>query len=61
MAEHINASAEAQRIRLEFAGDEHCHAGRDGDCTWTQCPQERANRKDYQSYCCPLARDYEDL
>lgn len=38
-----------------------CHAGRDGDCLWADCPQEANNRANYQSWC-PLAGrddDYE--
>jgi hypothetical protein len=33
---------------------EHCHAGRDGDCFWPECPQEANNRANYQRWC-PLA------
>lgn len=33
----------------------HCHAGRDGDCYWDECPQ----LKDYKSYC-PYAAAWED-
>jgi hypothetical protein len=33
---------------------QHCHAGKDGDCNWKDCPQEANNRANYQSYC-PLA------
>ena len=35
-----------------------CKAGRDGDCSWSQCPQTRDGGKHYQSYC-PLARYWE--
>jgi hypothetical protein len=38
----------------EKAPQEHCHAGRDGECNWDGCPQEANNRANYQSYC-PLA------
>lgn len=32
-----------------------CHAGSDGDCNWSECPQEANNRANYQSIC-PLTR-----
>ncbi len=35
---------------------ELCHAGKDGDCNWSKCPQEANNRANYQNYC-PLASD----
>lgn len=35
---------------------EKCHAGKDGDCNWSECPQEKDNRKNYQPWC-PLASD----
>lgn len=34
---------------------QHCHAGKDGDCNWLECPQEANNRANYQNYC-PLAK-----
>lgn len=34
----------------------HCHSGRDGDCNWRYCPQNRpATRKSY----CPRAAAWE--
>lgn len=39
--------------RLDRLG---CHASRDGDCNWKECPQEANNRADYQT-CCPLMTD----
>lgn len=57
----VNNSPIAQRIRLDFAPNQHCHASRgDGECFWSECPQLRNGGIDYQSYCCPLEFDYED-
>lgn len=38
----------------------HCHAGRDGDCNWPECPQEANNRANYQSRCPLLAETKEE-
>jgi hypothetical protein len=38
---------------------EHCHAGRDGDCNWKECPQEANNRANWKDVC-PLAEDEDD-
>jgi fructose-1,6-bisphosphatase/sedoheptulose 1,7-bisphosphatase-like protein len=32
-----------------------CHAGMDGECYWSDCPQEANGRANYQSHC-PLDR-----
>lgn len=47
--------AERTREEAEPApGSLHrCHAGRDGDCDWRWCPQERDGRAHYQM-ACPL-------
>lgn len=58
---YVNNSAEAKRIRLDFAPEEGCHAGRDGECYWKTCPQERNKGANYQSFCCPLAHVYEEM
>lgn len=36
--------------------DNFCHSDRDGDCLWTECPQEANNRANYQKIC-PLYKD----
>jgi len=38
--------------------DDRCHADRAGDCDWTECPQEKAGRANYQSWC-PLAKKWD--
>jgi len=45
----------APSSKRETSIREHCHAGKDGDCNWPQCPQ----LKDYQQYC-PLAKADEE-
>lgn len=37
------------------AGQEDCHAGTDGDCTWSECPQLKQRKS-----ICPLWKDYDD-
>lgn len=38
------------------ASQPYCHAGKDGDCNWQDCPQEANNRANWRDVC-PLARD----
>jgi hypothetical protein len=56
---YVNNSDAAKRIRLDFSPEERCHSGRDGECSWDRCPQERYARRDYQ-WNCPLDRVDED-
>jgi hypothetical protein len=37
--------------------NERCHSGRDGDCTWPFCPQERDNEPQATGRHCPLDWD----
>lgn len=38
----------------------YCYSGRDGDCYWKDCPQEKDNGAHRQSYC-PYARYWEAI
>lgn len=44
---------------MKIVNEVVCHAGRDGDCWWKNCPQEANNRADWQEIC-PLAKDEEE-
>lgn len=44
----------------EKPGCPHCHAGRDGDCDWQDCPQERDNEPKTSGRYCPYAAAWED-
>lgn len=40
---------------------DHCHAGRDGECNWQHCPQEREGEPTQTGRHCPLDwRDYDE-
>lgn len=48
------------RIDAAEAGSrERCHAGKDGDCYWIECPQEKDGRVHYQNVC-PLIVESDD-
>lgn len=40
-----------------FSDNDHCHAGRDGECIWGRCPQDADGRANYQTLCVLAARD----
>ena len=40
--------------QAQVNGGERCHAGRDGECFWGDCPQERDNEPHNTGRCCPL-------
>jgi hypothetical protein len=44
------------RAMRDVAGESRnrCHAGQDGDCSWTQCPQSRDNEPERSGRHCPL-------
>lgn len=54
----VDAAKEAEAFAppAEMKG---CHAGRDGECDWKQCPQEANGRANYQPRC-PLATPEDD-
>lgn len=37
----------------------HCRSGRDGDCFWDQCPQERDGEPEKTGRYCPYAAAWE--
>lgn len=37
----------------------HCHAGRDGECDWDDCPQERDGEPRKTGRYCPHAAAWE--
>jgi hypothetical protein len=39
---------------LRATGDDCCHAQRDGDCIWGQCPQIRDGEPERSGRHCPL-------
>ena len=41
--------------------EESCHAGTDGDCEWTECPQLKDNEPQLTGRWCPLDDNPEDL
>lgn len=52
-----NAAREKQRLKpLDIVDDRetYCHAGRDGDCTWKDCPQNRDGEPKRSRRHCPL-------
>jgi len=52
--------SEAQaETKCPVAPAPHCHADRDGDCNWKDCPQEANNRANYQTVC-PLYREEDE-
>lgn len=40
---------------LELIESMGCHAGKDGDCNWKSCPQQKKYR-----VICPLYKNYEE-
>jgi hypothetical protein len=55
-----NASTKVRPENESFAG---CHAGRDGECNWDRCPQNRDNEPAKSGRHCPLDQgdDEEEL
>lgn len=54
MRAEIVAAGRAAGLPM-LAWGEYCHAGKDGDCNWEHCPQE----KNWQP-CCPLVMHEEE-
>jgi hypothetical protein len=40
--------------------EDRCHAGLDGECYWSKCPQEADDRANYQSWCPLASREVDD-
>ena len=50
-----------EEILASYPIDAHCHAQRDGDCEWDDCPQLRDGEPMKSGRPCPLdVRDHED-
>ena len=49
-------SEEGNRITFEYVEDtnDNCHAGKDGDCTWKNCPQIKDGEPQKSGRHCPL-------
>ena len=45
---------EARRLQAFFEDSTICHAGRDGDCTWSGCPQLRDGEPKATGRNCPF-------
>lgn len=44
----------ARRLTAETPVDQMCHAGKDGECTWSKCPQDRDGEPEKTGRFCPL-------
>lgn len=45
-----------RRYGASLPGGDHCHAARDGECFWPECPQERDGEPANTGRHCPLDR-----
>lgn len=56
---YVWATIEGQ---IQFTGQQGkgCHAGKDGDCIWPECPQLRDNEPAASGRSCPLWKNQTD-
>lgn len=43
-----------RRYGWALPGDDHCHAGSDGECNWSKCPQIKDGEPEKSGRHCPL-------
>ena len=51
---------ELRAYRVYYGSGTACHAGRDGECFWKECPQERDGEPAKTGRHCPLDVHEED-
>lgn len=57
---YFNKSAKAVEIRARYPVGQRCQASRgDGECGWSECPQEKNKRAEYLSTCPLVVEDDE--